>query len=362
MASLALLLALATVATADRTFTIVNNCAYSVWPAVAGTFANSGYSDARGWEATSGSSKTVTVPEDMNMRVWPRRGCTFDANGAGSCIAGNCAAGRDCADATMGWANLFELNMNQYNGDDYWDISAVPGFVTPMSVVPSVSSCSSVTCSTDLNPTCPDDLRVYDSDGTAIIACLSACMTAMNAGSDTTNSNNCCSGSFNTAATCSKDGVDDYTFFKDGCENAYAYPFDDQSTLPTVVWTCPASSSPDYTITFCPDLITTTSKVNVVDADAVEDSEDFSSSSNELLGMSRPLAISLIVLMIVLVLALVAVCFSLGKTHRQIKDAEAHEEEAKMALVASSQRKGYRDEEVSEAELGRKRSRRSSRA
>ncbi|TFK38317.1 hypothetical protein BDQ12DRAFT_747363 [Crucibulum laeve] len=35
---------------------------------------------------------------------------------------------------------------------------------------------------------------------------------------------NCCSGSHNTPATCLSSGVAFYSYFKDNCPKAYAYP------------------------------------------------------------------------------------------------------------------------------------------
>ncbi len=156
-------------------------------------------------------------------------------------------SGLECADDTTGDANLIEINLDANGaGLDYWDISAVPGFTVPVAV--SVEGCDGVACSTDLNPSCPDPrLELTDSDGT-IVGCLSACMAGVNAGDD---SANCCSGSHNSASTCSPDDVDFYDYFKSGCENAYAFPFDDVQTE-EVIYTCSSSASPAYTIEFCP--------------------------------------------------------------------------------------------------------------
>lgn len=89
------------------------------------------------------------------------------------------------------------------------------------------------------------------------------------------NSPNCCSGSFNTPATCPPSGVQFYSFFsesvpagagfyhnevnmlmifpcwiEDNCPDAYAYAFDESSG--TALWTCDSSKNVDYTLTFCP--------------------------------------------------------------------------------------------------------------
>jgi len=81
------------------------------------------------------------------------------------------------------------------------------------------------------------------------------------------NSPNCCSGQFNTPATCPSSGtciivnkryrvclmsfttgVEFYSYFHSNCPNAYAYAFDDAAGLKT----CDSGLNADYTLTFCP--------------------------------------------------------------------------------------------------------------
>lgn len=156
-------------------------------------------------------------------------------------------AGLECPDSSSANANLVEINLDaNAAGLDYWDISAVPGFTVPLAV--SVATCAGVSCPADLNAACPDSrLEQVDANGT-VVGCLSACMAGLDAGSD---SANCCSGSHATAATCDSSQVDFYRYFKEGCENAYAYPFDDAQGE-DVIYTCPSAASPGYTIEFCP--------------------------------------------------------------------------------------------------------------
>ncbi|GAA6058696.1 hypothetical protein JCM10212_003384 [Sporobolomyces blumeae] len=248
MLSLVLASLLVSTVSADLTIKVTNNCPYTIWPAVSNTFTGGGFAGPGGWEARSGDSKTLTVPSVWNGRIWPRRGCSFDSAGNGQCLAGDCGSGHiECGDARMGWANLVEMNLQATGTNlDWWDISAVPGFVAPITVTPNDASCAGVACTADLNPNCPNDqMRIIDNGDT--IGCLSACMAGINAGAD---SSNCCSGRFLSHAACRPENVDYYDYFKQGCENAYAYPRDDGSGLPTVVYTCP-SSSLGYTIDFC---------------------------------------------------------------------------------------------------------------
>lgn len=82
------------------------------------------------------------------------------------------------------------------------------------------------------------------------------------------NSPNCCSGNYDTKATCPSSGVQYYSYFsasvraslrrsshcdfytEDNCPNSYCYAYDEASG--TALWTCDVSKEADYTITFCP--------------------------------------------------------------------------------------------------------------
>ncbi|GAA5898945.1 thaumatin family protein [Sporobolomyces salmoneus] len=235
----------------SKSLIVTNNCPYTVWPVISNTNIGGGYTGMRGWEAPPGDFHVAEIPSVWNGRIWARRGCSFDENGNGDCLAGGCPNGAlECGDQMMGKeGNLVEMNLNdQRGGLDWYDISAVPGFILPITLVPGDSKCESVHCTKDLNPTCPDDrLKVIDNGET--IACKSACFAGVNAGD---NSANCCSGSFLSHEACKPEMVDFYSFFKDGCPAAYAYPRDEDPTnvRPRVVFTCD-TSVPWYRITFC---------------------------------------------------------------------------------------------------------------
>lgn len=80
------------------------------------------------------------------------------------------------------------------------------------------------------------------------------------------NSPNCCSGQYDTPATCPSSGVAYYSYFskchhavaclmvtdcpyaEDNCPNSYAYAYDDTTSL----FTCSSSLNAAYTVTFCP--------------------------------------------------------------------------------------------------------------
>lgn len=102
MLSLAYLVLLPSIVFADRTFTIINSCTdYSVWPAITTYTAASAatYTGVKGWEAAPGSTKTISIPEQWNGRVWGRRSCDFAADGTGTCASGDCGvsdSAHDC--------------------------------------------------------------------------------------------------------------------------------------------------------------------------------------------------------------------------------------------------------------------------
>ncbi|GAA5854605.1 hypothetical protein JCM3766R1_005781 [Sporobolomyces carnicolor] len=238
-----------------KSLIVTNNCPYT--PVVSNTELDGGYTakhGPRGWESSPGDWRVVEVPSVWNGRIWARRGCAFSGADLelGNCLAGACPRdGVECDDHAMARdGNLVEMNLNdQGRGTDWYDVSAVPGFTLPITLVPGDSTCVSVHCTTDLNPTCPDDrLKILDDSGDTI-GCKSACFAGVNAGD---NSPNCCSGSFLSHEACQPQMVDFYDFFKAGCPAAYAYPRDEDPTnvRPRVVFTCP-KDVPWYRITFC---------------------------------------------------------------------------------------------------------------
>ncbi|GAA5948646.1 hypothetical protein JCM3765_004955 [Sporobolomyces pararoseus] len=229
-------------ASPDRTFTILNNCDFTLWPAITnyGTDKQQ-YTGVRGWEAEPGSSKELKVPSPWNGRIWARRDCQFDSDGNGSCTTGNVEGGLEPKDQTIGNVNVGEFNLDAWGGNDCWTVT--------MAVEPDPEDCQSVICADDLNDNCPDDkLKQKDSSGT-VIGCLSACMAGVNAQDP---SINCCSGKYNSKEACPSAQVDFYEVMKPYCQNAYWYPYDYQDNAPTVDWACPSSKNAAYKITFCP--------------------------------------------------------------------------------------------------------------
>ncbi|MFA4876621.1 MAG: thaumatin family protein [Methanoregula sp.] len=93
--------------------------------------------------AASTGSQTYTFPDNWNGAFFPRTGCTFDANGYGSCNTGNCKDKLDrgllqCGGAgSAAPASKAEINFgNNTSGDDY-DMSYVNGFNIAMVFTPT---------------------------------------------------------------------------------------------------------------------------------------------------------------------------------------------------------------------------------
>jgi len=238
---------------AARTFTVYNNCPFTIWPAMF-TDLNVGTAVpdyTTGWEQAAYAAVSFSVPDNWSSgRIWGRRNCDFSVNpGPNSCATGGCNGGLVC-DPNTGTgvppSTLAEFTLSS-GGLDYYDVSLVDGYDLPMSITNTVG-CAEADCGVDLGPDCPAALQgPYDDTGFPL-GCKSACDA--NLSGDPSDSPNCCSGSFDTPATCPSSGVAYYSYFKSNCPNSYCYAYDESSG--TALWTCSSSLNADYTVTFCP--------------------------------------------------------------------------------------------------------------
>ncbi|GAB4848460.1 Thaumatin-like protein 1 [Ancistrocladus abbreviatus] len=224
---------------AATTFTFVNRCEFTVWPGLL-SGAGSPSLDSTGFVLTQGSSKSFHAPTGWSGRFWGRTRCNFDESGHGSCATGDCGSGQiECNGAGAAPpATLAEFTLGgggSASGQDFYDVSLVDGYNLQMIVEASGGSgaCASTGCVSDLNLRCPAELKAEDGG-----ACKSACEAF---GS----SEYCCSGAYNSPATCKPTAYSQ--MFKSACPRSYSYAYDD----PTSTFTC---SGADYTITFCPSL------------------------------------------------------------------------------------------------------------
>ncbi|PCH37375.1 thaumatin-like protein [Wolfiporia cocos MD-104 SS10] len=249
------MLAVLSVRTCARTFTVANDCPYTIWPAMF-----TGPSPKRavpnypaGWEAQPHTSVGFSVPNDWTAgRIWGRTDCDFSNDSASgqTCLTGWCIGGLLCNPTTgtgVPPATVAEWTLQGDNNKDYYDVSLVDGFNIPMEITNN-AKCSTAECPADLNSLCPSALKGPSNSTGGVVGCQSSCDANLN--DDKTNSPDCCTGSYSTAATCPSSGVQYYSFFKDNCPDSYAYAFDESSG--TALWQCDSALNADYTLTFCP--------------------------------------------------------------------------------------------------------------
>lgn len=140
---------------------IKNNCAETIWPALAsqaGTGPGVG-----GFELATNASRSLTVGADWQGRVWGRTNCSFNAAGTGaSNLNGNNGAGRSCGTGdcnsvlncivtvSQKWLHTGQSNADTLQGDTpvtlaefdlaggvnggqtFYDLSLVDGYNLPM--------------------------------------------------------------------------------------------------------------------------------------------------------------------------------------------------------------------------------------
>ncbi|KAF7291160.1 Osmotin, thaumatin-like protein [Mycena indigotica] len=238
---------------AARTFTVKNNCGFTIWPAMF-TDLNAGSAapeQTTGWEAPAGHSVSFGVPDNWTAgRIWGRTDCDFSVNpGPTSCSTGGCNDGLVCNinnGTGVPPATVAEFTLSGGGTTDNYDVSLVDGSNLPVEITNNVG-CPIPSCPVDLNPNCPSELQHRNANGN-VVGCLTAC--AANLDGNQADSPNCCSGSHNQPETCPPEGVTDYSYFKGNCPNSYAYAFDEGSG--TALWYCDSNLRADYTVTFCP--------------------------------------------------------------------------------------------------------------
>ncbi|XP_073119236.1 LEAF RUST 10 DISEASE-RESISTANCEUS RECEPTOR-LIKE PROTEIN KINASE-like 2.1 [Henckelia pumila] len=202
------------------TFTVVNNCTNTIWPAISGSPSL----DSIGFDLPSGSTGVFKAPKGWVGRLWGRTGCTFDATGQGSCRTGDCGSGRiDCNGFDSTGITLAEFSIHRsVDSMDSYKISLANGFNLPIMIEARGGSrqhCQSTGCTENVNRLCPAGLRTKSGQ-----ACQNPCKAT---GTDRT----------------SECGPANYT----ACPMALIIPDDDANAT----FTCSAG---DYVITFCPSL------------------------------------------------------------------------------------------------------------
>ena len=224
-------------------FVISNSCGYTVWP---GVLSSTQILESGGFTLEPGQVLSMEVPAGWSGRLWGRTGCTFNSDGIGSCVTGDCDGKLQCngmgADPP---ATLVEFTLHSTaGGQDFYDVSLVDGYNVPMAVGPSSVNtnntsmeCGVASCAADINKVCPSSLQVLDGSENGVVSCKSACLAF-----GTTEY--CCSGAYANPNTCTPSSYSQ--IFKAACPTAYSYAYDD----PTSTFTCATATS--YLITFCP--------------------------------------------------------------------------------------------------------------
>lgn len=232
LVTLLLLVAASTNYAAGATLNITNRCSFTVWPAAVPV--------GGGMRLDPGESWALDVPANSGAgRVWACTGCSFDANGNGSCQTGDCGGVLKCKNSGKPPQTLAEFTVDQTSVQDFFDISLTDGFNVPMDFLPvpapeqrhGAPPCSKgPRCPANITSQCPSELKAPG-------GCNSACNVFKQ-------DKYCCTGTTGTK-TC-----EPTTFslpFVRMCPDAYSYSLDDSSST---TFTCPSGTN--YQIIFCP--------------------------------------------------------------------------------------------------------------
>ncbi|KAL0907537.1 hypothetical protein M5K25_021952 [Dendrobium thyrsiflorum] len=209
----------------STTFTFINKCNFTVWPAI---LSNAGHPplSSTGFELPTAASRSLQTPPNWSGRLWARTGCVFHNSNNGSCTTG------ETPPATLA---EFSLGGGEQNNIDFYDVSLVDGFNLAMVVEGGKGRCAATGCVVDLNQRCPAELRIGEGE---TAACRSACEAFRRP-------EYCCSGEFASPAACKPTAYSEV--FKAACPKSYSYAFDDS----TSTFTC--ADAGEFTVTFCPE-------------------------------------------------------------------------------------------------------------
>ncbi|CAL4897507.1 unnamed protein product [Urochloa decumbens] len=120
---LLLLLAFTNSSVNAATFTITNNCSFTMWPAAVPV--------GGGTQLNPGQTWTLDVPAGTNGgRIWGRTGCSFNGNGSsGHCDTGDCAGELSCRGPGTPPTTEAEYTIGSSGAqEDFYDISIIDGY------------------------------------------------------------------------------------------------------------------------------------------------------------------------------------------------------------------------------------------
>ncbi|CAK7331590.1 unnamed protein product [Dovyalis caffra] len=198
--------------------TVVNNCPFTVYPAIQ---PNAGHAvlEKGGFPLQSLTHRSFRAPDQhwglqqQNRMQWPR------------------------------WsppATLAQITLHHGHKDfSSYGVSLVDGFNLPMTVTPHEGKgvCPVVGCKANLLATCPDKLKLWSPDGHGhVVGCKSGCQAF---GTDEL----CCRNHYNSPQTCRASSFSE--FFKHACPATFTYAHDS----PSLMHEC--SSPRELKVIFC---------------------------------------------------------------------------------------------------------------
>ncbi|KAM7255128.1 hypothetical protein ACFE04_020369 [Oxalis oulophora] len=196
------------------TFTIRNNCDYTVWPGILAAIGSPPAIINRIRIASPSINKyihsSIMVWSSVGSdRMWDQCKRTIFMRYWRLCLWPSC----------LQWCR--------------WSSTSIVDRLPPIG---GSGSCKSTSCPADINAVCPSELAVKGVGG-RVIGCKSACLALKQP-------QYCCTGAFSMPYLC---GSSKYAqIFKSKCPQANSYAYDDEFST----FTC--TGGPNYLITFCP--------------------------------------------------------------------------------------------------------------
>ncbi|EOY34087.1 hypothetical protein QUC31_018606 [Theobroma cacao] len=205
--------------------TLVNNCPFTVYPAIQ---PNAGHPvlERGGFALQTLTHRSFPAPTaHWSGRIWARTGCTH-SNGHFYCATGDCGHRIECnglGGATPVTLAQFSLHHGGHKDLSSYAVSLVDGFNVPMTVTPHEGKglCPVVGCRANLLATCPDKLQLRSPPGHGpVVGCKSGCEAF---GTDEL----CCRNHYNSPQTCRASSFSE--FFKHACPATFTYAHDSPS-------------------------------------------------------------------------------------------------------------------------------------
>ncbi|PHT34688.1 Osmotin-like protein [Capsicum baccatum] len=224
----------------DLILTLVNNCPYTIWPAIQ---PNAGHPvlERGGFTLHSLTHRSFAAPTaHWSGRVWARTGCTYE-HGKFYCATGDCGGRIEC-DGLGGAApaTLAQFVLHHGHADfSSYGVSLVDGFNIPFTVTPHEGKgvCPVVGCRAKLLETCPAVLQYRSHGGHGpVVGCKSGCEAYKT-------DELCCRNHFNSPQTCKPSTYSQY--FKHACPATFTYAHDS----PSLMHEC--SSPRELKVIFC---------------------------------------------------------------------------------------------------------------